>query len=236
MESNTSPPSRPEDHGEGSRRDRLHAKKGLAGRKNVQGKEQAVHDCAVAGKAGKSGKRVGNKSSRVIKKDQNPGPHILAEHMASVTKQLNDMLGEIRSVRQLLDDEIRRSSQDHDEQIGLKKDVESMQTKIGIIERNIQERMVEIEKRVQEKLNAIEEVLKEARKKKWEIAVAIISAFITAIAGMIILRVFPTSATQAPPPILPPDPKPHSAIYSPAEPRPFLFLRGADRGTQNPSC
>jgi len=237
MEPDSSEATRPEGHGKRSRRDRLHAKKGLARRKNVQGKEPAVHDCAVAGKVDKSGKRVGNKSSRaVVKKDRNFGPDILAGHMASVAKQLNDMLGEIRSVRQLLDDEIRRSGQDHDEQIGLKKDVEAVQTKIGIIERNIQEKMVEIERHVQEKLNALEEVLKEARKKKWEIAVAIISAFITAIAGMIILRVFPTSTTQAPPPILPPDPKPHSAIYSPAEPRPFLFLRGEDRGTKNPSC
>jgi cell division protein ZapA (FtsZ GTPase activity inhibitor) len=173
----------------------------------------------VAGKADKSGKRVRNKSSRaVVKKDRNLGPDILAEHMAAVAKQMNDMLGEIRSVRQLLDDEIRRSSQDHDEQIGIKKDLETVQSK-----------MVDIERRVQEKLNVLEEVLKDAKKKKWEIIVAILSAFITAIAGMIILRVFPTSTAQAPTPTLIPDPKPHSAIYSPVEPRPFLFLRGTGR-------
>ena len=221
MESNTPSAPRSEGHGKRGRGDRLHAKKGVDHRKDVQGKEPAVHDGAVAGKAGESGKRVGNKSSRaVVKKDRNIGPNILAGHMASVAKQLNDMLGEVRSVRQLLDDEIRRSGQDHDEQIMLKKDVEAMRTKLG-----------DIENRIQEKLNTLEEVLKDAKKKKWEIIVAILSAFITAIAGMLILRAFPTSQTPASSPTLVPDPKPHSAIYSPAEPRPFLFLRGTARGS-----
>lgn len=225
MEPDTSAASRREDHGEGSGGDRLYAEASLGSWSGVQGEEPAVHHKPMAGETGEPSKGVRGKHSRphltAVGRGKPRSPDSSAVHMASVAKQIADTLAEIRSVRQLLDEEMKRSREDHDHQIGLTKDVESLKL-----------RAIESEKRLEKKLVEFEDCLKETKKKKWEVVLTIISAFITAIAAVIVYKAFSAAGIASPPP----DPKPHSSLSAPAEPRVVHFLRGEDRGTQHLPC
>jgi hypothetical protein len=132
--------------------------------------------------------------------------------MPPLAEQLTKAVTELRNLREVLDQLKDLQSKDHDDQIRLKKDIESAVEKITVLEQGHQELSFKLEtclkemqaefvdtikeqantitKPLEEKIKELKEVNQEKRSKKWDIVLIFISAFITAIAAIIIARTF----------------------------------------------
>lgn len=132
--------------------------------------------------------------------------------MPPIAEQLTKAVTELRNLREVLGQLKDKQSSDHDEQIRLKKDIESAIEKIMLLEQGhqelsskfesclkemqmefvetIKEQAAAIAKPLEEKINELKEVNKEKKSKKWDVILIFVSAFITAIAAIVIARTF----------------------------------------------
>jgi hypothetical protein len=148
------------------------------------------------------------------------GQHQKDTAMPPIAEQLTRAVTELRNLREVLDQLKDRQSSDHDEQIRMKKDIESSLEKISLLENNQQDLSLKTENYLKEmqdefvstikeqadiitrplaeKINELKEVNKEKRSKKWEIAVIFIAAFITAVSAIIVARAFGSFSESEP--------------------------------------